>query len=170
LDLEGVIKWTKTFVFQFFAKRVLEIHCRRLPQEEVRFTIITMDRSGFRFPSWPLIHDTIKNALHSQLSLNSDDFEQEAKRLITRFRKEILSASSIKCRLMGYLQNSINACQSEDAHAQHARDIFPGTLHCEAVLAAIGEYPDCAILDKNQTLIHIAQVFASLTFSHNQFD
>ena len=73
---------------------------------------------------------------------------------------------------MRYLQNSINACQSEDAHAQavHARDIFLGTLHCEAGLAAISEYPDCAILDKNQTLIHIAQVFASLTFSHDQFD
>ena len=149
---------------------MLEIHCRRLPKEEVRFTIITTDRSGFRFPSWPLIQDTIKNALHSQLSPNSDDFEQEAKRLITRFRKEILSASSIRCRLMQYLQNSINACQSEDANAQAvpARDIFPGTLHCEAVLAAIGEYPERAILDKNQTLINIAQV--SLTFSHNQFD
>ena len=139
---------------------MLEIHSRRLPDREVHFTIITTDRSGFRFPSWPLIQDTIYNALHSQWSPDRDNFEQEVKRLIARFRKEILSASSINCRLMQYLQNSINACQLEDANAQavHASDIFPGTLHCEAVLAAIGEYPDHAILDKNQTLINIAQV------------
>ena len=109
--------------------------------------------------------------MHLQLPSDSDNSGQEAERLITKFRKEILLASS-SCHLMQCLQNSINACQLEDADAQaaHASNIFPGTLHCEAVLAAIGEYPDRAILDKNETLIKIAQVLASLRFSHNWSD
>jgi hypothetical protein len=48
--------------------------------------------------------------------------------------------------------------------------LFPGTLHCEVLLAAIAKFPDLAILNLDEALLLIAKVLISLTSLHGCFD
>ena len=73
-------------------------------------------------------------------------------------------------KLIQALQNSIKVEADPEALDMHRNDIFPGTLHCETVLAAIGLYPDLAIKDGDMTLTKIGKVLVLPTISHNQSD
>jgi hypothetical protein len=175
VDFILLLKWTKSFVFQFFTKHVLEIHCGGLPHQEDHFTLLATNHSNLQFPSWPLICNMLKNVLHSQSSPDNDDFKRNLNKGIARFQVEILQPFKFvpQDKVVRCLWNSINAFKLKAPATlnAHAEDTFPGTLHCEAVLTTISQYSmhAQAVLDNDRILSLIIEVLQVVlpTFSHN---
>lgn len=110
----------------------------------ITITFIATDHSVIRFPSWLTICDVIKKSLSP-----GDPYED----IIKAFEKEV--------RKMDWNDKlSVSLRKSLDAQCD---DEFPGTLHCEAVLAALALYPESAIHDdKTQLFTNIAKVLSNL--------
>ena len=145
-SFEALLNWMQTAVFHFIAKRVLENHCRQLEAMKypITITFIAMDHPVLRFPSWLTIHDVIKKSLSP-----GDPYED----IVKAFKKEVRKMDRNDKLLVSLRKSLDTQCDDE----------FPGTLHCEAVLAALALYPESAIHDdKTQSFTNIAKVLSNL--------
>jgi hypothetical protein len=85
-------------------------------------------------------------------------------KVLEAFEGEVLN-TRVDCqdaKLWKALQNSINHDLDGIDSDTPTGDQFPGTLHCKAVLAAIGGYPHLAILNGDEKLLNIAKVVTCL--------
>jgi hypothetical protein len=138
----------------------LEVHCRE-PQSKkhpISITVVATDHPVICFPSWPYVCDVIKNSLPSP----NDRYGE----IIKAFETRVRDVSKSDGKFLLALRNSLEAQGDKIIESQHLEDKCPGTLHCEAVLAAMALYPDPAIQDKDEKLRMIAKVvFSSDSFS-----
>jgi hypothetical protein len=115
-------------------------------------TVIALDHPIICYPSWPSICDIIKKLL----PLPDNRYDD----IIKAFEAQVQGIKENDDMLLLSLQNSLKM-QSDPI-----TDNFPGTFHCEAVLATMALYSDCAIPDKDKILRQIAQVlFLPKSFS-----
>ena len=120
-----------------------------------------MDQSSLRFPSWHSICDTIRSALSSR---QNPTIESDA--IIEAFKAQVLEAQVERRddKLFEGLWHSIRMDNLDDRSALTTYDLVVA-LHCEAILLTMALYPSLAILDKDPTLLSIAEVFV-LPTSH----
>jgi hypothetical protein len=161
-DFESLLNWMRTLVFHFIAKRLLELHCRDLQtlKYPISITILTSNHPVLRFPSWRSICDVIKRLLPS----HDNRYDNLVQAFEVQVRHAVLlgdAAKSADAKFLVSFSNSLKAPDNQVIMSQHLCDKFPGTLHCEAVLAAMALYPDRAIQDKDPRLRDIAQVVSS---------
>lgn len=155
--MKSLLKWVRTIIFHFIAKRVLEIQCRKTVQCPVSISIIVTDQSSLRFPSWHSICDTIRSAVSSRQHPTN-----ESDKIIEAFKAQVLEVQVGRrdAKLFDGLRHSIRMDNLDDGSAPATYDLVV-TLHCEAVLLATALYPSLAILDQDPLLLHIAEVFVS---------
>lgn len=155
--MKSLLKWVRTIIFHFIAKRVLEIQCRKTVQCPVSVSIIVTDQSSLRFPSWHSICDTIRSAVSSRQHPTN-----ESDKIIEAFKAQVLEVQVGRrdAKLFDGLRHSIRMDNLDDGSAPATYDLVV-TLHCEAVLLATALYPSLAILDQDPLLLRIAEVFVS---------
>jgi hypothetical protein len=125
------LKFVKTLVVHFTAKRALERHCLRIKDQDVNVSLFSVDRSALAIPagSWSTMKDMMRELLSSD---PSDDTATATKAL------EILEGKILQPRQDNPKQNNLLANFKLIIEDQPI--LLPGGMHCETVLATIGKY------------------------------
>ena len=144
-DIFLFLRFLKTLVVHFMAKRALERYCFRIKDHEVKFALFSLERSPLAIPtgSWP--KDMIRTAFPSDPSSTSTNdtptaatkaFEILERKVLKRHRDD----SKFDKLLAGF----------EQVIKDNKPIILPGGLHCETVLATLGKfYEDFLTKDKS---------------------
>jgi hypothetical protein len=162
-SLDGFVRWTKTFVSHFLAKRALEQHCLKLPaKEQVRINIITTDRSPLRYPTWPVLSALVGTVVESSKATGNGGIALDRAEAVKKLEQRILSEKKQHKFLRAFRQ----MVSSKDPTQALALK-FPSGLHCEFILAAFLLYPKEANPVKDELLLKIAKVLLfSIIFTH----
>jgi len=119
-DNSALIRWLKTFVVHFLAKRTLEKRSSDFPTEEVTFSIIAVNRSPVGVKtSWSAMKDIISETMAGH----------EPDKVIEELKEKIQSTKGTdpKGKLAGTLRNIMRT----------PVEFFLG-LHAEILLATLG--------------------------------
>lgn len=142
-----MLKWMRMLVVHFIAKHVLEVNCRRphAMQRSVSITVIAMDHPPLPLPSWTSICDAIKLSLAALETQYPDVLNAFKKELFLNSQKDHRDDPGKRVdKVLVFLCKSLVAHEEEENISLDSIT-FPATFHCEAVLAALGLYPDLVI-------------------------
>jgi hypothetical protein len=127
------LKFVKTLVVHFTAKRALERYSFRIKDQDVNISLFSVDRSSLAIPagSWSAMNNMMR-ALYSDPS--SNDTATATKAL------EILERKVLKTRQGSSPGKYDNLCAKFKLIINNTPILFPGGMHCETVLATLGKY------------------------------
>ena len=125
-------------------------HCKacvgsQLQQCLVSITVIAMDHPPLSLPFWISICNTIKLSLAALETQYPDVLNAFKKELFLNFQKDHHDDPGKRVdKVLVFLCKSL-VVHKEEENISLDSITFPATFHCEAVLAALGLYPDLVI-------------------------
>jgi hypothetical protein len=98
-----------------------------------------------------------------------DRSASEQEQMINVFKVELSKVTPQDDKLLRFCLLALEYHNVPKADSEHLKNRFPGTIHCEMVLATMAIYPDRAIQNGNHILKDIAKVIV-FSKSRNQSD
>lgn len=143
---------------------MLEVHCRNTRQFPVSISVISAEHRVLQFPSWATIVSVIKK------TLSAVDNVQNVDEIINILTEKISTVSVEDEKILQLLRDALDFHNDPMSDKKHLKNRFPGTIHCEVVLAAMALYPHFAIKlegdsDVDKQLKAIAEVIVPHSFS-----
>ena len=144
--LPSLLRWIRTFIVHFLAKRALQTFVLNSPGEEISFTVIDVNCSQcMETPTWSDLEDVIKRTIPSV---------ETSSKLIAQLKTWIImepTGNDAKGKLVQTFQDIISGIPTS----------IPATLHCEMVTAMLGsrECYDMAIKNKDFKLQKLCEVW-----------
>jgi hypothetical protein len=135
-DSSSFLKFIKTLVVHFTAKRALEKHCFRIKDRDVKISLLSVERSRLIFPaqSWITMKDMIEALFSSDPSSASTDGTAAATKALRILEDKVLKTSHDNSKLRNVIANF-------KLIIEDGKSVFiPGGMHCETVLATLGKH------------------------------
>ena len=159
------LKFVRTLVVHFTAKRTLEKHCLRLKDEDVNVSLFSVERSALAIPagSWSTMKDMMRALFSSNPSSTSTNDTALATKALEILEAKVLKAvtgqdNSKHGKLLANFKLIIEGNESI---------LLPGGMHCETVLATLCKYFESVFgrdeSDDKANLISICKVLLLFT-------
>ena len=149
------LRFLKTLVVHFTAKRALEKYSFRIKDHEVKFSLFSLERSPLAIPAGSWSKNMIKMAFLPDPT-NDSDTPTAATKAFEILERKVLKRSRDQSKLDKLLAGF------EQVITDNKPIILDGGLHCETVLATLGKFYETFLTkdesDNNANLISTCKV------------
>ena len=151
--MDEFFHWTKSFLAQFFGKRIKECYYTQENAPEVqKVKVLAVDRIGYKYPTWECLQ---------RLFLNATGNMTAAMRAAAVFREAVEAfpkpGEKGQDKEHDEAWKTINILRSV-IKGDQGNKLYYLAPHCEAVLGAAFKFPNEAVTNSDEELLKICQV------------